>query len=674
MAKLSRTSRSAARVPDRTERALRSRAAADARRSRSDAPTGSRTGPPPPAFVEPCISTTVFRVPPGSEWLHEFKWDGYRLMIRVDHGQVALLTRNGFDWTDRFPTIARAAAELPVTSAYLDGEAVVEERGIPDFRALRVALGEGRGDKAVFIAFDLLFLDGEDLRRSVLEERKRRLAGLLAPDRRRAAIVYSEHAELGALLMKQAAGLGLEGVVSKRRDRPYVSGTTREWLKVKRVNRQEFVVAGYLRAKHRGDAVSSLVLGWNEPEGLVYKGRVGVGFDERSAHEVWSALQPLRRKDAPFAAGVPPGGARDALWVEPKLVVEVAYGHWTPGGLLRHAVFRGLREDKDAPEVRGPAETADAPHPEPPQATAAKRPRKAAARKTASAGPAAAPPTAPKGPPAGAPSERGRGVPRENILQLLPDAVVPSRDALVAYWSRVAEQALEHLGRRPLKLVLHRRGTTYYHKGPLPPVAPSVHRLSIEKREGGEGVRLWVDDLPGLLGLVAIGAVELHPWGARVDDIERPDMLVFDLDAGEGVSYAFVRETALRLRDMLEDEGFEPWPKLTGGKGLHLMVPIAPDLRWDAAHDYCREIAERLAATAPQRYTTQAALEARRGRLFIDYLRNGRGTTAIGTWSPRARPGFPIAAPVTWSDVERGIRPDGFTMAAPPIRESLTAR
>jgi bifunctional non-homologous end joining protein LigD len=650
MAKLSRPGRGASRKPERKERALRSRARAGVRRVRNAGEAAARSeAEVPPAFVEPCISTTVSKVPAGGEWLHEFKWDGYRLMVRIDHGEVALLTRNGFDWTDRFPTIARAAAELAVASAYIDGEAVVEERGIPDFRALRVALGEGRGDKAVLIAFDLLFLDGTDLRSTSLEERKRLLAEILRAGAAGRAIVYSEHAELGDFMMKQAAGLGLEGVVSKRRDRPYVSGPTRDWLKVKRVNRQEFVVAGYLQAKNRDHAVSSLVLGWNEEEGLVYKGRVGVGFDDRSAHEVWSALQPLRRKDAPFAAGNPGAGARDALWVEPTLVAEVAYGHWTPGGLLRHAVFRGLREDKAASEVHGPAEVAVDEVPEPAAPARTKRARATALPANRSPRPGAK-----------------LGVPRDNILQLLPDAVVPSREALAQYWARTAERALEHLGRRPLKLVLNRHGTTYYHKGPLPLVPTSVHQLRIEKREGGEGVRLWVDDLEGLLGLVAMGAVELHPWGATVDDIEHPDVLVFDLDAGEGVSYDFVRDTALTLRGMLEDEGFEPWPKLTGGKGLHLMVPIAPELDWDSAHAYCKDIAERLAATAPERYTTSAALAARNGRLFIDYLRNGRGTTAIGTYSPRARPGFPIAAPVAWRDVERGVRPDAFTLARPP--------
>lgn len=245
---------------------------------------------------------------------------------------------------------------------------------------------------------------------------------------------------------------------------------------------------------------------------------------------------------------------------------------------------------------------------------------------------------------------------------------MPSKKELAAYWTRVAKPALAYLGRRPLKLVRHAKGTTFYHMGPLPPVPPEVHQLAVEKRKGGTGIRLWVDDLPGLLGLVEIGAVELHPWGATVEDIEHPDMLVFDLDPGAGIEWSFVIEIALKLRDVLAGEGLNCWPKLTGGKGLHLMVPIQPEMEWDPAHEYARTIAERIAATAPERYVTSAALELRPGKLFIDYLRNGRGTTAIGAFSPRARPGFPVAAPVTWREVEHGIRPDAFSIAHPPRR------
>jgi bifunctional non-homologous end joining protein LigD len=256
-------------------------------------------------------------------------------------------------------------------------------------------------------------------------------------------------------------------------------------------------------------------------------------------------------------------------------------------------------------------------------------------------------------------------VPRENILQLLPDAVVPSKEQLRAYWHRVAKRALVYLGRRPLKLVRHTHSTTFYHMGPLPPIPKAVHQLHIEKREGGEGVRVWVDDLDGLLGLVDMGAVELHPWAATVDDIEHPDRLVFDLDPGEGMSWDFVVETALQLRDALQREGLDSWPKLTGGKGVHVMVPITPGMMHAAARAYCRRLAPRIERSRPRLYTTSAAPERRSGRIFIDYLRNGRGTTAVGAYSPRVRPGFPIAAPVTWPQLMRGMRPDAFTMASP---------
>jgi bifunctional non-homologous end joining protein LigD len=243
--------------------------------------------------------------------------------------------------------------------------------------------------------------------------------------------------------------------------------------------------------------------------------------------------------------------------------------------------------------------------------------------------------------------------------------VPPSKEELAAYWAKVWKRALAHLGRRPLKLVRYVRGTTFYHKGKLPPVPEAVH--TIEKREGGEGTRLWVDDLASLLGLVEIGAVELHPWNARIDDIEHPDMLVFDLDPGDGVAWEFVIETALRLRRMLKDEGLQPWPKLTGGKALHLMAPLEPKVDHDEARAYARHITQRFAATAPERYTLSSEGK-RAGRIFIDYLRNGRGTTAIGAWSPRARPGFPIAAPVTWRQVENEIRSDAFTVEQRPRR------
>lgn len=253
-------------------------------------------------------------------------------------------------------------------------------------------------------------------------------------------------------------------------------------------------------------------------------------------------------------------------------------------------------------------------------------------------------------------------VSRQNVLQLLPDATAPSKEQLAAYWQRVGKRALEYLGERPLKLVRNVHGTIYYHRGSLPPRPSTVHELRIKKREGGEGTRVWVDDVAGLLGLVEMGVVEVHPWNATVDKIELADTMVFDLDPGEGIAYDIVIETALRLRQRLEDEGYSCWPKLSGGKGIHLMVPLDRRMRHHAAHQRAKEIATGLAAIDRRRYTISAAMRERRGRLFIDYLRNGRGTTAVGTYSPRARPGFPVAARVTWNQVEQGLRPDAFSI------------
>jgi bifunctional non-homologous end joining protein LigD len=606
---------------------------------------------PFPEFIEPCLASLGADVPGGDRWLHEIKWDGYRLHVRVENGRVRLLTRRGLDWTERFPPIAAAAARLPFQTAYIDGEAIVENRvGIADFGALQQALATGAARNALLFAFDLLYLDGRDLRREPLIERKRLLAGLLAGQPHGFPIHYSEHLlSDGQAMYRQARAMGLEGIVSKRRDCPYRSGRSEDWLKVKSAHRQEFVIAGYAPHSNSSGAVGSLILGEYRDGKLTHVGRAGTGYTAATARQLWEKLHPLEIDKAPFAGGRPSGYvARNlAKWVQPNLVAEVEFRAWTTDRQLRHAAFKGLREDKAAEEVvaEEPRSADGLGPPEPGTRTLGAPPvRKPGARKSVA------------------------GVPPENIQRLLPGAVAPSQEALAAYWRRVAKHALPYLARRPLTLVRHINGVTFFHKGPLPPVPTSVHQLRMRKSGGEKGTRLWVDSLDGLLTLVEIGVVEIHPWGATVDDIDRPDTLVFDLDPGDGVAWSFVVETALNLRELLRLEGHEPWPKLTGGKGLHVMVPITAQMDWSTAKAYTRRLAEKVAATAPNRYTTAAALAKRPGRLFIDYLRNGRGTTAVGAYSPRARAGFPIAAPVTWEHVEKGGAPDAFTLDRPTPR------
>jgi bifunctional non-homologous end joining protein LigD len=585
-----------------------------------------------PGFITPCDPTLREQAPEGADWLHEIKIDGYRAQLQIRAGRIRVYSRNGYDWTAQFHQIARAAKALAAHDLIIDGEAtVLGNTGLPDFQRLRRELAKKHSDRLVYHAFDLLYLDGKDLRRAALIERKAALRDLLPPEM--PTIAYAEFfdGQDGETVYRHACKLGLEGIVSKRRDSPYRSGRQESWIKLKCTKSDNFPIVAFVeKLGARPRRIASLYLGRREGDRLVYAGKARTGYTHEVAREVRERLDPLIAKRSPLSE---PVKKPKATWVEPVVEAEIEYGGITDDGLLREAVFKGLRDDL-------------APAPRRADAAASERAREERRRDSGSRG----------------------GVPRENILQLLAHAVAPSKEELAAYWRKVAKRALPLLGRRPLKLVRHTRGTIFYHKGPLPPLPEGVHQLRIEKREGGEGVRVWVDSLAGLLGLVEMGVVEVHPWAATVDDIEHADMLVFDLDPGAGVGWGFVVETALHMRKLLADEGLETWPKITGGKGLHVMAPLARKLTHDAAHVYARRLAQRLAATDRERYVTSAALAQRPGHLFIDYLRNGRGTTAVGAYSPRTREGFPIAAPVSWRQVERGMRPDALTMEHPFTR------
>jgi bifunctional non-homologous end joining protein LigD len=568
----------------------------------------------PPQFIEPCLAILCAEAPEGGEWLHEMKFDGYRTQAHKRNDTQTIYTRRGYDWTARFQSIAESIAELPAETAVVDGEVIVpDSRGASDYHALQLDLAQRRSDRLVYLAFDLLYLDGYDLRKLPLVERKQMLTRLLrdAPTNLR----FSEHFDAeGAEVFSRVCDLKLEGIVSKRRDSPYRSGRSDVWLKTKCIKSETYPIIAFvekLGAQPR--RIASLYVGRREGDRLLYAGKVRSGYSDRTAREVRELLDPYVRKTSPLSL---PIKKPKATWVEPVIDAEVEFSSVTEQGILREAVFKGIRDVAD----------------ESPPASAAR----------------------------GTKRKRHGRVPAENILQLLPNAVAPTVDELREYWRRVAPQALEHLAFRPLKLVRNVEGTIFYHKGKLPPVPPSVKRLKIKKREGGQGTRLFVEDVAGLLGLVEIGAVELHPWNAYVDDIEHADVLVFDLDPGEGAEYSFVTQAALALREMLEAEGLESWPKLSGGKGIHVMAPLTTRISHDAAHVYTRKLARRLAATNPERYTISASLSQRAGRLFLDHLRNGRGTTAVGAYSPRARPSIPLAMPVSWTDIERGIAPDAF--------------
>jgi bifunctional non-homologous end joining protein LigD len=555
--------------------------------------------------------------------VYEIKTDGYRAQVHIRNRRVTIYSRTGYDWTEQFGPIAKAASKLKVREAIIDGEAtVLGNTGLPDFQALRRELGNRKSSRLLLHAFDLLYLNGRDLRRAPLVERKQALKRLLegAPH----SLAYVDFLEAdGTRVFEQACRMGLEGIVAKRVDMPYRSGRQDSWIKLKCTKSDTYPIVAFVeKLGARPRKIASLYVGRWEGDRLVYAGKARSGYTEAVARELRERLDPLIRRTSPLSV---PVKKPKATWVEPKVDAEIEYSAVTDDGLLRAAVFKGLRDDLAAPRVQASSTV---------------------------------PPTRRRSP--------HIGVPRENILQLLPDAVVPTKEELAAYWRKVHTRALEHLGHRPLKLVRHVHGTTFYHKGPLPRDIPnSVHQLHLRKREGGEGTRLWVDSLDGFLGLVAIGTIELHPWNATVENFERAGRLVIDLDPAEGVPWDAVVEAALRMRELLEGEGLSTWPKLTGGKGIHVMAPLPKAILHDEAHRHALRLVRVLAQRDPDHYILSAQ-GSRRGRIFLDYLRNGRGTTAIGTYSPRAREGFPIAAPITWSRIEAGIRPDAFTMKSPP--------
>jgi bifunctional non-homologous end joining protein LigD len=574
---------------------------------------------PFPAFVEPCDPTIRQHAPPGEKWFYEIKADGYRAQLHCHAGKVRVYSRTGLEWTEQFSTIAAAAQFFKKRDILIDGEAVVYgNTGRPDFQQLRRELGRKQSPRVLYHAFDLLYLDGYDLRDVSYLGRKRLLEDLLqdAPH----TFVYVDYLKTdGRQVFLQACKLGLEGVVAKRGDAPYRSGRQDTWLKLKCTKSETYPIVAFvekLGAKPR--KIASLYIGKRERGKLLYAGKVRSGYTEKAAREVRERLDPVIRKSSPLDVAVK---KPKATWVEPVVDAEVEFSGITDDGLLRAAVFKGLRDDLGLPRVKAPSVTA-ANH-------ASRKPH--------------------------------IGVPRENIL--------------AAYWQKVSPKALCYLANRPLKLVRNVHHTIFYHKGPLPKDIPAaVHQLKINKREGGEGTRLWIDSLDGLLGLVEIGAVELHPWNATVEDFEHPDQLVVDLDPGEGVSWPWTIEAALRMRELMEHEGLDPWPKLTGGKGVHLMAPLTKGMTHDAARAFARRLVGHLAAAEPEHYILSAQAN-RRDRIFLDYLRNGRGTTAVGTYSARVREGFPIAAPVTWKQIEAGIAPDAFSMKSPlPAQLRAAAR
>ena len=604
----------------------------------------------PPEFVAPQLCRLVRRPPSGPGWVHEVKFDGYRLQMRIEAGRPVLRTRKGLDWTDRFAEIAAAGAGLP--DCLIDGEVcAIGPDGAPDFAALQAALADRDTAGLVYFAFDALFSAGEDLRPLPLAERKARLAALLRRLKGRNAqrLRYVEHFETGGeAVLRSACRMALEGIVSKRLDAPYRGGRGEAWVKAKCRAGQEVVIGGWTTT---GAAFRSLIVGAPREGRLVHLGRVGTGFSKEKLARLAPKLQAQETQASPFSGPGAPRSGANVHWTAPVLVAEIEYAGFTDDGLVRQASFKGLREDKPASEVQAeaPPQTPDAALAEP--APARRRPGAAA---NVVMGVAISHPDKALWP------DDGEGRP---ITKL----------ELARYLEAVGAWMTPHLQGRPCSIIRAPDGVgaeCFFQRHAMKGTS-SLLELTVVS--GDRQPYLQIDRIEGLAAVAQVAGVELHPWNCWPGEPERPGRLVFDLDPAPDVAFAVVIEAARMVRRRLQGLGLVSFCKTTGGKGLHVVAPLAhdPGLDWPTAKAFAREVCARIAADRPDAFLINMAKNRRSGRIFLDYLRNDRMATAVAPLSPRARPGAPVSMPLTWSQVRAGLDPRRFTVRSAP---SLIAR
>ncbi|HEX5363813.1 MAG TPA: DNA ligase D [Gallionella sp.] len=598
---------------------------------------------PPPATLPPQLATPGERAPTGQAWLHEIKFDGYRIVAHIEHGKARLMTRNGHDWTKRLHAQARQLEALPVQQAILDGELVaLSAGGATSFRELQEALSRKQTAQLVYQLFDLVYLDGYDLSALPLHVRKQALAQLLQAagyDPGAGGILrYSDHVQgQGPEFFEQACTLGLEGIISKRAAAPYRSGRSKLWLKVKCTTQHaEFVVGGYTPPAGARSGFGALLLGSFRDGQLEYAGRLGTGFSNRQLEQLHATLQQQETELSPFAPSPMLTAARGVHWVKPTLVVAVEYVERTRDGLLRQPSFIGIREDVEPGQVESTGDNLE-------EAALAAAPRSARHATTGAVEIA--------------------GVQLTHPERILYPELGVTKLALARYYEAIHEWVLPYLAQRPLVLLRCPKGrqACFYQKHLANSQAGSVPRIAIP--EGGT-VRnyVYVRSLADILELVQHGVLEFHAWGCRVEDIEHPDLLVFDLDPAPEVAWQEVLRTARELRERLHGLGLTAFPRTTGGKGLHLVVPLQPDADWESVKSFARAVSEQHARDEPRMLTTNMSMAKRHGRIYLDYLRNTRGSTAIACYSVRARPGAPVAVPLRWDELGPAVRSDHYTV------------
>jgi bifunctional non-homologous end joining protein LigD len=569
-----------------------------------------------PEFIEPQLALLVSEPPEGDQWLHEMKFDGYRIEARVEQQAVQLLTRSSQDWTDKYPPVAKQLEKLKVKNAIFDGEVVVlDPQGRSDFQLLQNAASEKDFNKLLYFVFDLLFLDGEDLRSLPLEERKAKLKRILKPFGSEGVIRYVDEFDVaGDRFLKASCELGLEGIISKLKSAPYMSGRHEQWVKSKCLLRQEFVIGGYTDPQGARQGFGALLLGVYEKGQLRYVGKVGTGFNGKNIASLLAKLEKLETEDSPFELKSPRG--RGLHWVKPKLAAEIKFGNWTQDKILRVPVYQGLREDKPVKEIK-----------------------------------------------------MEKPIEVDSVELTHPDKILYKQEKitkqqLADYLRAVAPFMLPHVAQRPLTLLRCPNGSAtqcFFQKHYKEGAPAAIGQVDVEEKNKSEPYML-IDDETGLVSLLQLGTLEIHAWGSRAPNIENPDQIVMDFDPGPSVPWKQVQSAAFELKEILDSLKLQSFVKVTGGKGIHVHIPVEPIYTWEQIKNVANTLALEMISRKPDLYTSDMSKNIRDKKIFIDYLRNARGATSVMPYSMRAKAVSAVAMPIEWNELKKLTGANVFTI------------